>query len=131
MPAQATQTQTVNGVNVDALFETIDAIKAQPVISKFKFSLENRWMRGGHNRSTITNFYGACEDVERPQAFVLDADEPPMLLGEDKGANPVEHLLNALAACVTTAMVYHAAAKGIEIEELESTVEGRIDLAAF
>ncbi len=79
MPAQATQTKTVNGVNVDALFETIDAIKAQPVISKFKFSLENRWMGGGHNQSTIKNFYGACENVERPQAFVLDADEPPML----------------------------------------------------
>jgi uncharacterized OsmC-like protein len=131
MPVETIQTRTVNGVAVDELFKTIDAIKATPVISKFKFSLANRWMGGGHNRSTIKNFHGACQDVERPQAFVLDADEPPLLLGEDKGANPVEHLLNALAACVTTAMVYHAAVKGIEIEELESTVEGRIDLRGF
>ena len=131
MNTTSTQTRAVNGVAVDELFKTIDAIKASPVIAKFKFSLENNWIDGGHNRSTIKSFYGAGGDVEHRQKFVLDADEPPLLLGKDRGANPVEHLLNALAACVTTAMVYHAAAKGIEIEEMESTVEGRIDLRGF
>jgi uncharacterized OsmC-like protein len=61
----------------------------------------------------------------------LDADEPPILAGEDKGPNPVEHLLNALAACLTTTLVYHAAIRGIEIEELESEVEGDLDLQGF
>ncbi len=131
MTTTATQTKTVNGVAVDELFKTIDAIKASPVIAKFKFSADNKWMDGGHSRSTIKSFYGACENVEHQQQFVLDADEPPLLLGKDRGANPVEHLLNALAACVTGAMVYHAAARGIQIEELESTVEGRIDLRGF
>jgi uncharacterized OsmC-like protein len=131
MQREVTKSKAVNGVDVDKLFETIDAIKATPVIAKFKFNVENEWMGGGHNRTTIKSFYGACEDQKRESFFILDADEPPILLGQDKGPNPVEHLLNALAGCVTTAMVYHAAAKGIQIQELESTIEGYIDLQGF
>ena len=62
---------------------------------------------------------------------MLGADEPPVLLGRDSAPNPVEYLLHALAACVTTSMVYHAAAKGIRIEEVRSRVEGDIDLHGF
>jgi uncharacterized OsmC-like protein len=131
MSEQMTRSKAVNGVNVEDLFKTLDAIKAAPVIAKFKFRIQNEWQDGGHNRSTIKNFYGAGGDVERPKAFTLDADEPPLLLGTDKGPNPVEYLLTGIAACVTTAIVYHGAAKGIEIEELESTVGGNIDLRGF
>jgi uncharacterized OsmC-like protein len=123
---------TVNGVDVDALFETIENIRAMPNLAGFKFRLRNEWMGRGHNRSTIKNFYGAGqEQTDRAQTFVLDADEPPLLLGEDKGANPVEYLLHAVTACVTTSLVYHAAAKGIRIESIESRTEGDIDLRGF
>jgi len=121
----------VNGVNVEKLFETIEAIKSNPMVAKFKFRADNKWIDCGHNRTTIMNYHGACEDMQHKAPFVIDADEPEVLLGMDMGANPVEHLLNALAACVTTAMVYHAAARGIEIMEMESTVEGKIDLHGF
>ncbi len=131
MEIKTKQTGTVNGVNVDKLFETIAAVKESPVIARFKFSLDNEWKGGGLNRSTICNFYGTCEDIEREKPFVLDADEPPVLLGQDRGPNPVEYLLKALTACVTTGIVYHAAARGIVIEELESTVSGNIDLQGF
>lgn len=124
-------TTKVNGVDVQRLFETIDSIKASPVIAKFRFRAENKWIDCGHNQTTIRGFHGACEDIDHKAPFVLDADEPEILLGQDKGANPVEHLLNALAGCVTSAMVYHAAARGIEIQELEATVEGDIDLQGF
>ncbi len=64
--------------------------------------------------------------------FVLDADEPPLLLGRDLGPpNPVEYALTALAACVTTSIVYHAAAKGVTIRSMESRLEGDIDLQGF
>jgi uncharacterized OsmC-like protein len=129
--AQTTQTKVVNGVNVDDLFKTIDAIKATPGIAKFKFRIANEWVDGGHNRSTCKDFHGAHEDIEHATTFVLDADEPAILLGKDQGANPVEYLLHALAACVTTSMVYHAAARGIRIEEVESTLQGNIDLRGF
>ena len=125
------QTNVVNGVNVDELFGTINAVKAAPVIAKFKFRAENQWMDGGRNRTMINNFYGTQQDHERQQPFVLDADEPPILLGTDQAPNPVEYLLTALAACVTTSIVYHAAAKGIAIRSMESRLEGDIDLHGF
>jgi uncharacterized OsmC-like protein len=130
--AQAPKTaKVVNGVKVAELFKTIDAIKAAPVVAKFRFRLNNEWVDGGHNRSTINNYHGAGEDMKRDKPFVLYADEPPVLLGKDLAPNPVEYLLKALAACVTTSIVYHAAARGIEIQEIESTVEGDLDLRGF
>ncbi len=121
----------VNGVNVDELFGTIDAIKKAPVIAKFKFRAENQWIDGGHNRTTLKNFYGTQQDHEHKEPFLLDADEPPLLLGRDLGPNPVEYALTALAACVTTSIVYHAAAKGVTIRSMESRLEGDIDLQGF
>ena len=122
----------INGVDVEKLFGTIDAIRQTPNLAVFKFRLNNEWVEGGRNRSTIKNFYGAGqEDTTRKEPFILEADEPPVLLGNDMAPNPVEYLLHALAACVTTSLVYHAAAKGIRIEEVESRLEGNIDLHGF
>ncbi len=122
---------TRNGVNVDELFNTIDAVKKTPIIAKFRFRAENEWFDGGHNRTTIRDFYGIQKDHKHEATFELDADEPPLLLGTGKGPNPVEYLLTALAACVTTALVYHAAAKGIVLKSVESRLEGDIDLRGF
>jgi uncharacterized OsmC-like protein len=121
----------VNGVNVDNLFTTIDAIKGAPSIAKFNFRIENRWEGASKNRSSVNAFSGAGQEFSRQKSFVLFADEPPVLLGQDSAANPVEYLLHSLAACLTTSMVYHAAARGIEIEAVESTFEGDIDLHGF
>lgn len=123
--------EPVNGVDVDKLFETIDAIKSTPVVATFKFKAKNKWFKGGHNRTYIKNFYGAQKDNPHDKPFELDADEPPLLLGEDIGPNPVEYALTALAACVTTSIVYHAAAKGIKLNSVESRLEGDIDLQGF
>ncbi len=122
---------TVNGVDVDKLFGTIDAVKKTPVIATFRFKAGNQWLGGGHNRTTINNYHGVQQDHERREPFVLDADEPPVLLGNDAGPNPVEYALTALAACVTTSIVYHAAAKGVRINAMESRLEGDIDLQGF
>jgi uncharacterized OsmC-like protein len=121
----------VNGVDVAAVKNTVGAIEEKPDLAKSKFRAHNQWISGGHNRSTINSFYGAGQENYRNKPFVLDADEPPLLAGEDRGANPVEHLLNALAACMTTTMVYHAAIRGINVEEVESELEGDIDLRGF
>jgi uncharacterized OsmC-like protein len=121
----------VNGVSVDGLSKTVEAIKAAPALAKFNFHIRNEWVDGGSNTSTVANFYGAGQEHRRPKAFVLEADEPPVLLGKDSAANPVEHLLHALASCLTSSMIYHAAARGIHIEEVESSLEGDIDLQGF
>lgn len=135
MSQTATKSQEpvrTNGVNVTALFDTITAVKDDRELAKFQFRASNRWIDGGHNRSTIQGFFGCrAEDASRTGPFVLDADEPPVLLGEDAGANPVEFVLHALAACLTTTMVYHAAARGIEIKAVASELEGDLDLRGF
>ncbi len=130
-PLVMTTQKQVNGLNVEQLFQTIDAIQVTPKIAKFKFRARNRWQGGGHNRTTINEFEGACQRHTRELPFVLDNDEPPVLLGRDIAANPVEYVLHALAGCLTSSLVYHAAARGIHIDEVESTYEGDIDLHGF
>ena len=128
MNTQQTQTKIVNGVNVTQLFETIDSIKENKEIAKFNFRAQNKWVGGTENHTTVTDYSGACKTFKRSKPHVFVKDEPPILLGEDKGANPVEYLLAGLAGCVTTSLVAHAAARGVKIDSIESTLEGDIDL---
>ena len=121
----------INGVNVKELFSTIDAIKGKPEIAKFKFRATNKWVQGTHNRATLKDFYGALKEDTSRKPLVFEIDEPPVLLGENQGANPVEYLLIALSGCLTTSLIAHASAKGIEIKGVESRYEGDIDLRGF
>lgn len=125
-----TQTMTTrNGLDLQQMMATIDALKNDPSLARFEFRARNQWINGGENRSTIKGFYGAgAEDSSRQQAFEFTNGEPPVLLGNNEGANPVEFLLHALAGCVTTTTVLHAAARGITIESLSTELEGEIDL---
>jgi len=120
-----------NGVAVEQLLSTVEAVKATPSIAKFTFRIRNQWETGSRNCSIVTSFTGANQQLSHPRPFTLQADEPAILLGKDLAANPVEHLLHALASCVTTSMVYHAAARGIQIEQVESFFEGDLDLHGF
>ena len=124
-----TTIKKVNGLDTKQMFETIEAIQGQPGLARFQFRNTNQWIDGGHNRSTIQGFSGAGqEDSSRTEPFVFDNGEPPVLLGNNEGANPVEFLLHALAGCVTTTLVLHAAARGIRIESISTEMEGEIDL---
>ena len=124
-------TTVMNGIEMDTLMATVSAIRDEPGLGACRFRATNLWMGGNHNRSTVTGFYGARQEIAHKQTFMMDADEPAILAGNDEGANPVEHLLHALASCLTTSMVAHAAVRGIAIEELESEIEGDIDLRGF
>jgi len=121
----------LNGINLNVLTETVHAIKNDPELGKCKFRARNKWIDANQNRTEITDFYGAKQEMRHRQKFELQADEPPVLAGQDQAANPAEHLLHALASCVTTSLVAHAAVKGIHIEELESELEGELDLNGF
>ncbi len=129
--AEIRDEHVVNGVNVGRLFDTVEAIKGEPAIAKFRFRIRNTWIDGGHNHTTIKDFHGALRDFPHEKPFELDADEPEVLLGQDKGPNPVEYLLTALAGCLTSSLVYHAAAKGIQVRGVESRLEGDLDLRGF
>ena len=124
--------QTVNGINVNKLKETIQAIKGKPSLADFRFRIVNKWQGGGLNETTVKASHGAGQEFpDRDGKFTMQADEPPILLSGDKAANPVEHLLHAVGACVTTTAVYHAAARHIPLEGLKSTLEGELDLRGF
>lgn len=122
----------LNGVNLDQLVGTINLIKEAPEIAQFTFRAHNEWVNGGHSRTEIQDFYGATqEDTSRSEPFILDGDEPPVLLGENNGPNAVEVVLHALASCLAVGFVYNAAAQGITVESLEFDLQGDIDLHGF
>jgi uncharacterized OsmC-like protein len=123
---------SLNGVNVDQLVDTIKAVQGQPELAKFKFRASTQWVSGGHTRTEIQSFYGVGqEDTSRSKPFILEGDEPPILLGENNGPNAVEVVLHALTSCLSVGFIYNAAAKGIHVEELKFNVEGDLDLHRF
>ena len=129
MNAAVEQPRTLNGLDMNALVATVAAVKNDPALGRFEFRARNRWIDGGENRSTIQDFYGAGrEDDSRAEPFEFTNGEPPVLLGANEGANPVEFLLHALAGCVTTTTVLHAAARGIRIKRLSTELIGTLDV---
>jgi len=129
---QAKAPATLNGLDLEAMGATIQALRDQPALARFEWRAGNRWITGGENRSRIQGFYGAgVEDTSRAAPFEFTNGEPPVLLGNNEGANPVEFLLHALAGCVTTTTVLHAAARGIRIERLATELVGQMDLQGF
>ena len=121
--------KTCNGLDLEQMGQTVKALQNNPALAQFQFRARNRWIDGGENRSTIKDFYGAgSEDTSRSEAFVFTNGEPPVLLGRNEGANPVEFLLHALAGCITTTTVLHAAARGITLRKLSTELTGNIDL---
>ena len=118
-----------NGVDVPTLFATLDAVRGAPQLADFRFRAHNTWISGTHNRTTIQGFYGAGqEDTSRTEPFVYDADHPAVLVGNGNGPTPVEFLLHAIGACLTSGLANIAAARGVTLTRVESTVEGDIDL---
>ena len=117
-----------NGVDTATLFATLDAVKAAPQAAKFQFRARNEWISGTHNRSTVDGFFGVGEERSHERTWVFDADHPAVLVGQDNGPTPVEFVLHALAACLTAGLANIAAARGVRLTEVRSTVAGDIDL---
>ena len=118
-----------NGVDTQQLFGTLDTFAEQPALGAFTFRATNRWINGAHNRSRVQGFYGAGrEDDSRREAFVIDAGEPAVMFGTGNGPSAGEYLLHALAACLTTTIVYSAAARKIRLTEVESSFEADQDV---
>ena len=126
-----TPTTTRNGVDVPALFGALDAVKAQPEAAKFQFRARNQWVSGTHSRSRIHDFFGLGAEQSHREAHEYDADHPEQLVGSDQAPSPVEFLLHALAACLTAGIGNIAAARGIDLTRVESTVTGDIDLVGL
>ncbi len=118
----------LNGVDVPTLFATLDVVKGKPELARFRFRATNRWISGTHSQNTVTTYFGAGGEHEHGQEFVVDADHPPVLVGTDRGAVPVEYMLMGLASCLTAGIGNIASARGVTLRKVESRVEGEIDL---
>ena len=121
----------VNGVPTGQLMEVIGNIQQEPKMAQFQFRLQNRWQGGSINRSDMDGWFAEGQEQRHQRLFTLDADEPALIAGQDTAPTPVEYVLHALVSCLTTTMVYHASVQGIEIESVESRVEGDIDVRGF
>jgi uncharacterized OsmC-like protein len=127
-PAKKEPPAPRNGVDTPTLFATINAVAGQPELAKFRFRAKSRWISGTHSTSMMANFFGAGMEHSHTANYGADADHPAVLCGQDNGPTPVEYLLHALASCLTAGIANIAAARGVTLHEVESTVEGDIDL---
>ena len=118
----------LNGVDVPTLFATINAVGAQPELAKFQFRASNQWIKGTHSRTRVEGFHGAGGEHEQTADFTYDADHPPVLCGKGNAPTPVEFLLHAIATCITAGIGNIASARGIELDSIESSVEGDVDV---
>jgi uncharacterized OsmC-like protein len=117
-----------NGVDVSTLLATREAVRGNPPIAKFQFRTNNRWVQGTHSISTYDGFYGVGQEMTHRQATEVVSDHPEVLVGTDHGPTPVEYLLHAIAACLTAGIANIAAARGVTLTKVESSVEGDVDL---
>jgi uncharacterized OsmC-like protein len=118
----------LNGVDVPTLFATINAVRETPELGNFQFRASNQWIRGTHSRTQMEGFSGAGAEHAQTGDFHYDGDHPPVLCGKGEAPTPVEFLLHALASCITAGIGNVAAARGVELESVESQVEGDCDL---
>jgi uncharacterized OsmC-like protein len=93
-------------------------IEAEPVKAKAVFRVTG-------------DLVGLTEVDLKAREHAVKVDEPPSLGGQDLGANPVEHALIALASCQAITYRFWAARLGIELDGLEVSVEGDLDVRGF
>lgn len=122
----------VNGVSVDAFFNAVHVMSNVASLGHYQFRAHNQWLDGGHTRTKVKDFFGAgTEQTSRATPFVMESDFPAVFKGTDRAMDPLEHLLAAIGACITTTIVWHAAARGIHVEAIDTWVEGDIDLQGW
>src|SRR3954452_21806313 len=123
-----TENPRTNGVDTATLFATLDAVKGQPEIAKFQFRATNTGLGGTPTRSSYSGFHGAMQEVGHTGVAMVDSHPPAVLTGQDEAPTPVEYVLHAIAACLTSGIANIAAVRGVQLHKVSSTVEGDIDL---
>jgi uncharacterized OsmC-like protein len=123
------QPKVVNGINVDDLFALIDGVRQDAAKAKTTWRVTTSWQGQTRSRAQVEGFGIGGEQV--PRRFSIDIDEPCELGGSNRFANPQEHLLAALNACMMVGYVAQCAVHGITLESLQIETDGDIDLRGF
>jgi uncharacterized OsmC-like protein len=119
----------VNGLDLNALGEVVEAIQQDATQAKVSFDVTTRWQGQTRSETIVDGFTIGGERVTRSHKIV--ADEPCELLGSDGAPNPQELLMAAVNACMTVGYVAGAALKGITLDKLEIRTKGTLDLRGF
>jgi uncharacterized OsmC-like protein len=117
-----------NGVNAEALKAARNALSEQPEAAEFTWRASCSWESGTYSRSTIEGFSGLGEEHLHRQEFSYDIDHPEVFASEDRGATPVEHVLAALAGCLTAGIAAIAQNRDIQLRSVTSTLEGKMNV---
>ena len=121
-------TEVTNGVNVQALLEARDALKAAPEAAQFTWRASAKWQGGVHSTMEVQGFYGLGQEQSHKKSSVFEADHPEVFAATDDGITPIEYLLVGLASCLTGGIASVAENRGIQLRSVESTVEGAHDI---
>lgn len=123
---------TLNGIDLAKLQELTNAMQDDPQVAQFNFRVINQWVDGTHNRATVQSFSeGGIEDQSRVRPLIFEEDEPPVLMGGNQGANPVEYLLVGLSGCLTTSLIAQATAAGVKFKSVQCKIDGNLDARGF
>jgi uncharacterized OsmC-like protein len=123
-----TDTPVDNGVNVEALLGARVALTEAPAAAQFQWRATCEWQNGTHSRSTVEGFFGLGEEQNHRTRYSFDADHPEIFASEDNGATPVEHVLVALASCLTAGVAAVAQNREIQLRKVSATIEGAMDV---
>lgn len=126
---KAAEPTVVNGINVDDLFALINDVKREPAKGRTSWRVTTTWQGQARSRAEIEGYEIGGEKV--PRRFSIDVDEPRELGGSNSFANPQEHLIAALNACMTVGYAAQCAVRGIVLESLAIETSGEIDLRGF
>jgi len=119
----------VNGLDLEALGEVVEAIGADPKKALVSFNVTTSWTGQTRSETVVDGYTLGGERIARTHKIV--ADEPFELLGGDSAPNPQELLMAAFNACITVGYVAGAALKGIKLSSLEIRTYGQLDLRGF
>lgn len=128
MTSTSTQVKVDNGVNVAALIGAREALTGAPEAAQFKWRTSSKWVNGTHTNTTISGFFGLGEEQSRGKAFTIESDHPEVFASEDNAPTPVEIVLAGLAGCLTAGVASVAQHRGIQLNSVEATIEGDMDL---
>lgn len=124
-----TQTQNINGIQLDTLVEVVERIKSDETKGFVRFKVATAWKGQTASESRVKSFF--MDGVEVPREFSILADEPYELLGQNSAPNPQELLMAAFNACIMVGYVANAAVMGVSLDKVEIETEGELNLRGF
>jgi uncharacterized OsmC-like protein len=124
-----TQTQNINGIDLENLGRLVEQIKNDKTKGFVQFKVATSWNGQTRSEARVKSYF--FDGVEIPRGFSIVADEPAELCGQNTAPNPQELLMAAFNACIMVGYVANAAVMGVTLQNVEIETEGELNLRGF